>query len=579
MEFTVPGYRVEKLLGAGSHAEVWSGQDDETGEPVALKRIELPGGDPDRLAELVAVARAEAALLTVLSHPNLIRLHRYVQTPTAAVLVMELAEGGSLAGLLRRRERLTPAEVAAALSPVAAALAFAHDEGVVHGDISAGNILFTSAGRAKLSDLGVARMASGARMAFGDRSADRVLGTPAYLDPVVAAGGTTSPSSDLFSLAAVALHCLTGAGPWQAAAPVDLPTLLARASTGVIDGLDDRLAGCPAPMAAVLRRALDPEPCRRGTAAEFALDLGASVPPGSVILAAGRIPPRVGRHSVDRQAPAVTDAVPLDLTQVARLQVRPEPAEPRPARRWRRDRQPNRRVALAALVTVMVLTGLLATAAVRGRSWLSRADGSLKQRAASPATAGSASRLPAGSASRLPAGSTSSPNAGSASPPAAGSASRPAAGSRSAEPATSTPAAPPESSAGQAGPTESVEAVTVLRRLADRRAAAFAANRPELLAAVYQSPVLLAEDAALLGSRVPAGCALAGVQTSYTDVTVTRSTDQRIEVRVTASQPPATLMCQGAVRGRTAPAAPARLAVTLLKVGADFRIAAQQASS
>ena len=188
MEFTVPGYQVDQLLGYGSHAEVWSGRAVGTDEPVALKRIVLPdGGDPEQAADLVAAARAEAALLAALEHPSLIRLHRYLQTRTAAVLVMELAEGGSLAQLLRRRDRLTPAEVAAALSPVASALAFAHAEGVLHGDISAANILFTAAGHAKLSDLGVARML------YGHTGADRALGTPAYLDPVLAARGHRRP--------------------------------------------------------------------------------------------------------------------------------------------------------------------------------------------------------------------------------------------------------------------------------------------------------------------------------------------------------------------------------------------------
>ena len=270
MAFTVPGYQVDQLLGFGSHAEVWSGRAVATGEPVALKRIVLPGdAGPDRVADLVRAARAEAALLAALDHPSLIRFYGYVQTPAAAVLVMELAEGGSLAQLLRRRDRLTPTEVAAALSPVAAALAYAHAEGVLHGDVSAANVLFAATGHAKLSDLGVARLL------VGHPGADRALGTPAYLDPVLAAGGTAGSHSDIFSLAAVALHCLTGAGPWQRSEGSDLPALLARAATGVIDGLDARLAGCPPAMSEVLRRALDRDPRRRGTAAELALDLAA----------------------------------------------------------------------------------------------------------------------------------------------------------------------------------------------------------------------------------------------------------------------------------------------------------------
>ncbi|HEX8093679.1 serine/threonine-protein kinase, partial [Jatrophihabitans sp.] len=205
MSFTVPGYQVDQLIGYGSHAEVWSGRIAGTAEPVALKRIIVPvHGDPDRAAQLIRSARTEAALLTALQHPSLIRLRQYVQTPAAVVLVMELAEGGSLAQLLRRRDRLSPAEVSAALSPIAAALAFAHSEGVLHGDVSAANILFSATGQPKLADLGVARML------VGQAGADRSLGTPAYVDPVVAAGGAAGAASDVFSLAAVALHCVTG---------------------------------------------------------------------------------------------------------------------------------------------------------------------------------------------------------------------------------------------------------------------------------------------------------------------------------------------------------------------------------
>ena len=555
MAFTVPGYQVDQLLGFGSHAEVWSGRADATGEPVALKRIVLPdSADPDRIAELVRGARAEAALLAALEHPSLIRFHRYVQTPAAAVLVMELAEGGSLAQLLRRRDRLTPAEVAAALSPVAAALALAHAEGVLHGDVSAANILFTATGHAKLSDLGVARMLS------GHTGPDRALGTPAYLDPVLAAGGTAGPYSDVFSLAAVALHCLTGTGPWQAGGPADLPALLARAATGVIDDLDGRLAGCPPAMAAVLRRALDPEPHRRGTAAEFALDLGSSVPAGSVVLGAGRIPPRVGRHSVERHAPAATDVVPADLTRVARLQARPEPAAPQP------DGGRDRRLGIAALVAGALLAVAAATTvAGHGRGWLSRSAGPHRNaQAAQPSPLAASARAthpgpsgPAGSTG--PTGSMTEPDATNSASPA--------------DP--SDPSDPPGQAATESGP----DPVALLRQLADRRAAAFASNRPELLAGVYQSPGLLAEDTALLSSRVPAGCGLSGFRTTYADVTVVSTTAQRIEVRVTASQPPATLVCEGTVRGRLLPAAPARLAVSLSRAGTEFRIAAQRVSS
>jgi hypothetical protein len=542
MAFTVPGYQVDQLIGYGSHAEVWSARTAGTGEPVALKRIILPGhGDRDRAAELVRAARAEAALLTALAHPSLIRLRQYVQTAAAVVLVMELAEGGSLAQLLRRRDRLSPAEVAAALSPIAAALAFAHGEGVLHGDISAANILFTGIGQPKLADLGVARML------IGHAEADRALGTPAYVDPVLAAGGAAGASSDVFSLAAVALHCLTGAGPWQVEDRTDLGAVLARAATGVIDDLAGKLAGCPPAMVAVLSRALDPEPHRRGTAAEFALDLGASVPSAPVVLAAGRILPGPGRHSIDRQQPAVTDAVPADLTHVARLQVRPEPVEPQ------RPSRPGRRLVIAAVLVAALLLGLAAVsiglAAGRGHGWPILAAG--QHPGTAPATP--ESQAPESPASPAPASPAS------------------------ASPAPGSPAPDSQAPDSQAPDSQApVAEPAVLRELADRRAAAFALNRPQLLAGVYQSPALLAQDIDQLGSRVPAGCGLTGLRTSYRDVRVISAGQQRLELRVTASQPPAALVCAGVVRSRMLPATPTRLALILVRVGAGFRIASQR---
>ena len=601
MAFIVPGYHVDQLIGYGTHAEVWSGRTAGTDEPVALKRIVLPvHGDPGQAAELVTAARTEAALLTALQHPSLIAFHRYIQTPAAVVLVMELAEGGSLAQLLRRRDRLSPAEVAAALSPVAAALACAHAEGVMHGDVSAANILFTAVGQPKLADLGVARMV------IGQAGPDRALGTPAYLDPVVAAGGAAGPPSDVFSLGAVALRCLTGAGPWHAGDPADLGAVLARAAAGVIEDLPGKLAGCPDAMAAVLSRALDLQPHRRCSAAEFALELRASVPTAPVVLTAGRIMPAgpllpgVGRHSVERHGPVGMAVVPADLTHVARLRVRAELAEPGPRHRGLRGlavrgagrgagraavraavrgavrgavRRPVARP-MAMLATVLLGIAVLAVVAVGGHGWPTLAAG---HRTAAPTPSRPAPSDPLDHARSADGRRADS---GTASSAARLDGSRP--GARTAQPGG--PAATAESAAartvqpGRTDPAiEGPEAPdAMLRSLADRRAKAFALNRPELLTGVYQSPALLAQDLSLLSSRVPAGCGLTGLHARYRDVRVISAGPRHLDVRVTASQPPASLVCAGTVRSRTGPAGPTRLLLHLVRVGTEFRIASQR---
>ena len=148
----LPGFVIGELLGSGNSSEVWAARIAATGERVALKRVALT--EPDALR----AARTEAALLTALDHPHLIRLHALIPTPDAAVLVLDLADGGSLADLLARRGRLAVGEVVTALAPIGAALACAHQHGVLHGDVTPGNVLFTAIGLPMLADLGVGRI-------------------------------------------------------------------------------------------------------------------------------------------------------------------------------------------------------------------------------------------------------------------------------------------------------------------------------------------------------------------------------------------------------------------------------------
>jgi hypothetical protein len=503
MTLTVPGYEVGELLGYGSHGEVWSGRVTGSGQLVALKRIAVQSNLTARSA------RSEAALLSALSHPNLIGLREFVAIDFAVVLVLELAAGGSLADLLRRRDRLTSAEVAATLSPIAAALAHAHDEGVLHGDISAANVLFTEAGQPKLTDLGVARLLG---------SEGQPIGTPAYVDPVVAAGGAAGAASDVFSLAAVALHALTGAGPWQPpGGTASVGEVLAIAAHGVIGDLPTRLSGCPAETAAVLMRALDSEPHRRGSAAEFALDLRASIQPSAVVLSAGRLQsPADGRHAADRPGFGSDSwGRQADLTHVARPQVRPTVTV-----------TPTRRDKVAGLVRRRWVRGAMLGALLMGAAAVLLSAGVF------PAEHGNSAASMRGTS----ASSSTSP----------------------ARPLATDPA-------------------HVLDVLDGRRAAAFAQRQPELLKQVYLSGELLAQDVSQLQTRVPAGCQLAGLHTRYQGIRVISQTANRIELRATAELSPAQLRCKGTLRGTTAAAGPTPVRLVLTRsAGGAFGIASQQ---
>jgi len=201
-DLLVPGYDVVELLGFGSGGEVWLAREQATGEPVALKRLHA-GADlaaRDRL-------RREAAVLAGIDHPHVLRLRSVLGAGDSLVLVLDLATGGSLARLLATRGRLSPGEVVTIAVPLAQALAAVHAQGVVHGDVTPGNVLFTADGRPVLSDLGVARL-------LGAPHPD-VSGTTGFLDPAVVGGGETGAAGDVHGLAATCLAALAGHPPYD----------------------------------------------------------------------------------------------------------------------------------------------------------------------------------------------------------------------------------------------------------------------------------------------------------------------------------------------------------------------------
>jgi hypothetical protein len=518
------GYRVEELIGAGSSAEVWRGRVVSTAVPVALKRVWLT----DRAATETALA--EAALLSALDHPHLVKLHEVRRVGDDVVLVLDLAAAGSLSTLLDRRGRLTVGEVVTALAPIGAALAYAHAAAIVHGDVSSANILFTDVGLPLLADLGVSRL-------LGDATPVRT--TPAYADPMVAAGAVPGPSSDVFMLGGVALHALTGAPPWPGSDP---SAVLEQAAAGVEPDFDTRLrlAGAPTEVCDVVLRALSLEPTQRGTAADFALDLRHAATPVAVELTAGR-PRSTGaltstggrgaRHpfGTAEDDPETTNPSRLPLTYGVRA-----PAPFAGARG--RHVAAHRRLRVGRGLLATVAAGAVLEGAALWHVWPSPEPRH-------------------GSATRPTGASTASAGAGS---PAV--AASPAAGPRS---IGSTPA--PNTRA------PSVRAVLVA--LDSVRSHAFAIRRPGALRDVYASTGMLAEDRALLTTIVPPGCGLFGMHTRFADVVVVARSTGDIRLRVRTQVGASRLVCSGTLTGRSA-AGPVSVArIYLVRRGGHYLIA------
>jgi len=210
------GYRLLRVLGRGGHATVHLALHESSGEPMALKLIELPTGpDGERAAAAFTAAAQRAARLR---HPGIVAVLHHGLQPPIAWLAMEVVPGGDL-GRYTQPQRLLPEALVLKLGQrMALALAYAHRQGVVHRDVKPANILCDWASDTiKLADFGLARADDGVQTGTGI-----VLGSPSYMPPELLAGALPTPRSDLYALGATLFHLLTGQLPYAGASMGEL---------------------------------------------------------------------------------------------------------------------------------------------------------------------------------------------------------------------------------------------------------------------------------------------------------------------------------------------------------------------
>jgi eukaryotic-like serine/threonine-protein kinase len=200
-------YQVLETLGTGASSRVVRGYDPLIDRQVAIKLF-----SPE-LARGEARSRflREARVVGKLAHPFIIALHDMgiEETTSTPYLVMELVEGQPLEKMLSKGSVPFPTACAWA-AEVATALGVAHRRGVIHGDVKPANILVSSDSHTKLTDFGMARLAS------HDKQDTSLLGTPAYWCPEQIMGRPQDARSDLFSLGVVLYEMLTGISPFAA---------------------------------------------------------------------------------------------------------------------------------------------------------------------------------------------------------------------------------------------------------------------------------------------------------------------------------------------------------------------------
>jgi serine/threonine-protein kinase len=235
-------YQILETIGTGASSRVVRAHDPLIDRSVAIKLFSphLARGEARNLF------LREARVVGKLSHPSIITIHdmgidESSQTP---YLVMELVEGQSLEKMISKGSIPYPAACEWA-AHVAVALSLAHRRAVIHGDVKPANILITPENRVKLTDFGMARLAS-------HQTDSAVRGTPAYWCPEQILGHAQDARSDLFSLGVVLHEMLTGLNPFHGES---IPTICnqilsstplppSRSNPSIPSALDDIVTTC-----------------------------------------------------------------------------------------------------------------------------------------------------------------------------------------------------------------------------------------------------------------------------------------------------------------------------------------------
>ncbi len=202
-----------QLLGKkarGATATVYEAHDLNTHERIALKILN-ERQKKDTASQEIMTFLHEALAISSLDHPNIVKIHDADIIGDRAYIAMEYIYGYPMSERLRRKKYLTAAESLRIMRSVLNALATAHQEGIVHGDIKPANIMYDQQKKHYIvTDFGAAYSAH--RVQLDEK---KIIGTPAYMSPEQLSGARIDGRSDLFSLGVTIYQLLTGRQPFS----------------------------------------------------------------------------------------------------------------------------------------------------------------------------------------------------------------------------------------------------------------------------------------------------------------------------------------------------------------------------
>jgi hypothetical protein len=261
-------YVIVAELGRGAMGAVHRAVDPLIERDVAIKTL-LPNLPPEIMGEVRERFLREARSAGRLNHPSIVTIYDVGEQDGVAYIAMELLEGKSLQQIMRETPRLPVATIADLVAQVADGLDLAQRFKITHRDIKPANIMVSADWRAKVTDFGVAHVASSSMTQTGS-----ALGSPKYMSPEAVTGQPVDPRSDIFSLGVVLYEMLVRRTPFERAGDNTVFAVMHRIAAeqhAAVTQIDTQI---PAAFNAILDRALAKTPDKRyQRAADMATDL------------------------------------------------------------------------------------------------------------------------------------------------------------------------------------------------------------------------------------------------------------------------------------------------------------------
>lgn len=298
-EELAPDLELLRPLGRGSVASVFLAREPALKRFVAVKVLDSHHADDERARKRF---EREAQAAAALTHPNIVAVHRVGRLSNGVpYIIMQYVKGRTMEERLQAKGILEIEEARDALAQVASAVASAHEKGIVHRDIRAGNVLYEQdSGRVFLSDFGIAAILASAESGSSVRltRTGELVGDPRYMSPEQLSGEDVSELSDVYALGLLGYELMTGSLPYPGSSRREL---IRAHISGEPRKLSELRLGVDARLGDLLERCLAKEPRHRPSAH----DLSRRLRGGSDAHGGEGAPPDVLRSLRERRLPQI----------------------------------------------------------------------------------------------------------------------------------------------------------------------------------------------------------------------------------------------------------------------------------